>query len=238
MRSNQRLWENLNAGAPEVIIEDLWDLLQYHITTFFDNSIAQVPPARHRSGQPLETISERIKGKEGRIRHNLAGKRVNFSSRTVISPDPSLRLNEVGVPLSIGKILTVPETATSENIAMLKKLVERGDEWPGAAYVIRPDGKKKKITGELKQELLEEIEVGYVVERHLRDGDIVLFNRHPSLHRASLMSHHVKILPGKTFRLHPAVAAPYNADYDGDEMNVHVPQTEEARAESEVLLNV
>ena len=79
IRSNQRLWENLNAGAPEVIIEDLWDLLQYHVTTFFDNNVSRIPPARHRSGQPLKTITERIKGKEGRIRHNLAGKRVNYS---------------------------------------------------------------------------------------------------------------------------------------------------------------
>jgi len=238
VRSNQRLWENLNAGAPEVIIEDLWDLLQYHVTTFFDNSIAQVPPARHRSGQPLETITERIKGKEGRIRHNLAGKRVNFSSRTVISPDPYMKLNDVGVPLEIAKILTIPEKVTSDNIDRLKKLIENGDNWPGASYVLRPDGKKKRITEETKAELLEEIQIGYIVERHLREGDTVLFNRHPSLHRASLMAHHTKILDGKTFRLHPGATFPYNADFDGDEMNIHVPQTEEARAESEILLNL
>jgi DNA-directed RNA polymerase subunit A' len=238
VRSNQRLWENLNAGAPEVIIEDLWDLLQYHVTTFFDNSIAQVPPARHRSGQPLETITERIKGKEGRIRHNLAGKRVNFSSRSVISPDPYMNLNNVGIPLVIAKALTIPEKVTSENIEKLKKLIESGDKWPGANYVVRPDGKKKRITDELKQELMDEIAIGYQVERHLVDGDIVLFNRHPSLHKASLMGHYTKILDGKTFRLHPGATYPYNADFDGDEMNIHVPQTEEARAESEIILNL
>ncbi len=81
VRINQRLFENINAGAPEIIIEDLWDLLQYHVTTFFDNSVAQVPPARHRSGQPLKTLTERIKSKEGRFRHNLAGKRVNYAAR-------------------------------------------------------------------------------------------------------------------------------------------------------------
>jgi DNA-directed RNA polymerase subunit A' len=237
VRSNQRLWENLNAGAPEVIIEDLWDLLQYHITTFFDNTIAQIPPARHRSGQPLETITERIKGKEGRIRHNLAGKRVNFSSRTVISPDPCIKLNEVGIPMEIAKILTVPELVTSQNIEELKKLVLVKD-YPGANYVIRPDGKKKRITDELREEILEEINIGYTVERHLREGDIVLFNRHPSLHKLSLMGHYVKVLPGRTFRLHPGTAFPYNADFDGDEMNIHVPQTEEARAESKILLDV
>ncbi len=237
IRANQRLWENLNAGAPEVIIEDLWDLLQYHITTFFDNNIARIPPARHRSGQPLKTITERIKGKEGRIRKNLIGKRVNFSARTVISPDPNIKINEVGVPFEIAKIITVAERVTSLNMARLKRLM-LSEEYPGANYIIRPDGKRKRITQELKQDLIEELEIGYIVERHLQDGDIVLFNRHPSLHKASLMSHFVRVLPYRTFRLHPAVCFPYNADFDGDEMNIHGPQTEEARAEAEVLLNV
>ncbi len=237
IRSNQRLWENLNAGAPEVIIEDLWDLLQYHITTFFDNSIAKIPPARHRSGQPLKTITERIKGKEGRIRKNLAGKRVNYSARTVISPDPNLKLNEVGVPYEVAKILTVAERVTSINIKRMKKLVA-STEYPMANYILRIDGKRKRIVDELRDELVEELEPGYTVERHLVDGDIVLFNRHPSLHRASLMAHYVKVISGRTFRIHPAVCAPYNADFDGDEMNVHSPQTEEARAEAKILLNV
>src|SRR3989339_1191305 len=238
IRANQRLWENLNAGAPEVIIEDLWDLLQFHITTFFDNSVARIPPARHRSGQPLKTITERIKGKEGRLRKNLAGKRVNYSARTVISPDPSIEINEVGIPFQIAKIVTVAETVTELNLAKLKKLIETADKYPGANYIIRTDGKRKKITEELKEEIMNELSVGYKVERHLQDGDIVLFNRHPSLHKGSLMAHYAKILPGKTFRMHPAVASPYNADYDGDEMNIHSPQTEEARAEAKVLLDV
>jgi len=238
IRANQRLWENLNAGAPEVIIEDLWDLLQYHVTTFFDNNISRIPPARHRSGQPLKTITERIKGKEGRIRHNLAGKRVNYSARTVISPDPFIKINEVGVPIEIAKIVTVAETVTTANIEEIKKLIKQGNNYPGANYVIRTDGRKKKITEDLKEELCAEIQPGYKVERHLRDGDIVLFNRHPSLHKQSLMAHFVKVLPNRTFRLHPAAAAPYNADFDGDEMNIHSPQTEEARAEAKVLLDV
>ena len=237
IRSNQRLWENLNAGAPEVIIEDLWDLLQYHVTTFFDNSIAKIPPARHRSGQPLKTITERIKGKGGRIRKNLAGKRVNFSARTVISPDPNLKLNEVGVPFEVAKVLTVAERVTNLNIERLKNLV-MAKEYPAANYIIRPDGKRKRITDDLREDLREELEVGYIVERHLVDGDVVLFNRHPSLHRVSLMAHFVKVLPCRTFRMHPAVCKPYNADFDGDEMNIHAPQTEEARSEAKILLNV
>ncbi len=237
IRANQRLWENLNAGAPEVIIEDLWDLLQYHITTFFDNSITKIPPARHRSGQPLKTITERIKGKEGRIRHNLAGKRVNFSSRTVISPDPALKLNEIGVPVEIAKILTVNEKVNSMNIEKLKKII-LNESYPTANYIIRPDGRRKRITSDLKQEILDELKQGYVVERQLVDGDVVLFNRHPSLHKNSLMAHFVRILPYRTFRIHPAAAPPYNADFDGDEMNIHVPQTEEARAEAKILMDV
>jgi DNA-directed RNA polymerase subunit A' len=237
IRANQRLWENLNAGAPEVIIEDLWDLLQYHVTTFFDNNITRIPPARHRSGQPLKTITERIKGKEGRIRHNLAGKRVNYSSRSVISPDPYIAINEVGVPLDVAKVITVAEMVNTMNINKLKELI-KSQIYPGANYIIRPDGKRKRITDDLREEILEELEQGYIVERHLMDGDVVLFNRHPSLHKQSLMAHYVKVLPYKTFRLHPAVTTPYNADFDGDEMNIHSPQTEEARSEAMILLDV
>ena len=239
VRINQRLFENINAGAPEIIVEDLWDLLQYHVTTFFDNNIAQLPPARHRSGQPLKTLTERIKSKEGRIRHNLAGKRTNFSARTVISPDPMLELFEVGVPFIIATKLTVPERVNEWNIQYLKKFVEAGpDKYPGANYIIRPDGKKKKITDETKEASIEELQPGYIVERHLMDGDVAIFNRQPSLHRMSMMCHRVKVLPGKTLRLNPAVCAPYNADFDGDEMNLHIPQTEEARAEAQILMEV
>ena len=239
VRINQRLFENINAGAPEIIIEDLWDLLQYHITTFFDNDIAQLPPARHRSGQPLKTIAERIKSKEGRIRHNLAGKRTNFSARTVISPDPSIDIDEVGIPEVMAYKLTVPEKVTTWNIDYLKKFVENGpDKYPGANYIIRPDGKKKKITDETKEASIEEIQPGYAVERHMMDGDVCIFNRQPSLHRMSMMCHRIKVLPGKTLRINPAVCHPYNADFDGDEMNLHIPQTEEARAEAEILMQV
>ncbi len=239
VRINQRLFENINAGAPEIIIEDLWDLLQYHITTFFDNNVPQLPPARHRSGQPLKTITERIKSKEGRIRHNLAGKRTNFCARTVISPDPRLHINEVGVPMIVAMKLTVPEMVTEWNMEHLKKFVEKGPaDYPGCNYIIRPDGKKKKITDETKEASLEEIQPGYVVERHLMDGDIAIFNRQPSLHRMSMMCHRVRVLPYMTLRLNPVVCHPYNADFDGDEMNLHIPQTEEARAEAEMLMEV
>ena len=239
VRINQRLFENINAGAPEIIVEDLLDLLQYHITTYFDNTITQVPPSRHRSGQPLKTLTERIKSKEGRFRHNLAGKRVNFAARTVISPSPDMYFNEVGVPLSVAIELTIPERVTDWNKEWLKSLIETGpDSYPGSNYVVRPDGKKKKITAETKQQLLDELDNGFVVERHLIDGDICIFNRQPSLHRMSIMAHKIRIVTGRSFRLNPSVCAPYNADFDGDEMNLHIPQTEEARAEADVLMQV
>ncbi len=239
VRTNQRLYENLNAGAPSPIIEDLWLLLQYHVTTFFDNNVTQIPPARHRSGRPLRTLTNRLKGKDGRFRRNLAGKRVNFSARTVISPDPELAVDEVGVPFQIAKNLTIPEMVNEWNYNYLMSFVKNGpDNHPGANYIITPDGKRKRITDQTMEVIVEEIEPGYVVERHLIDGDYVLFNRQPSLHKMSIMAHKAKILPGKTFRLNLSTTEPYNADFDGDEMNLHLPQTEEARAESRVLMNV
>ncbi len=239
VRINQRLFENINAGAPEIIVEDLWDLLQYHVTTYFDNTVTQIPPARHRSGQLLKTLTERLKSKEGRFRYNLAGKRVNFAARTVISPDPEIGLNEVGIPLSVAMDITVPERVTEWNMKWLKEFINKGPtNYPGSNYVLRPDGKKKKITDETREQLIEELQPGYVVERHLMDGDTVVFNRQPSLHKMSIMCHKVRIIPGRSFRLNPNVCFPYNADFDGDEMNLHVPQTEEAIAEADVLMQV
>lgn len=233
VRINERLKENIDLGAPDFIIEDLWELLQYHISTYFDNEISGVPPARHRSGRILKTLSQRLKTKEGRFRGNLAGKRVNFSARTVISPDPLIDIDEVGVPEIIAKELTVPIRANEKNLEDLRKLVQNGSEkWPGVNYVIRPDGRRKKVTELNKEEIAKEITTGYIIERHVKDGDIALFNRQPSLHRMSIMAHRIKVMPFRTFRLNLCVTPPYNADFDGDEMNLHIPQTEEAQVEA------
>ena len=240
LRINQRLLENMEAGAPQLIVEDLWELLQYHVTTYFDNEASGVPPARHRSGRPLKTLTQRLKGKEGRFRSNLSGKRVNFSARTVISPDPNISINEVGVPEMIAKEVTVPVHVNEWNIDQMKEFIENGpDIHPGANYVISNDGKtKRRVTDETKEFILEQLEPGYIVERHLKDGDMVLFNRQPSLHRMSMMAHEVRVLPYKTFRLNLCVCPPYNADFDGDEMNMHVFQTDESRAEAKSLMRV
>ena len=236
LRINQRLGENIDAGAPQLIIEDLWELLQYHVATYFDNETAGIPPARHRSGRQLKTLFQRLKGKEGRFRYNLSGKRVNFSARTVISPDPTLGINELGVPESIAAELTLPLHVTEWNKEDVKKLIrEHPDK---ISYVIKPDLRRKKLTASNMEEILTELEVGYKIERQLIDGDVVIFNRQPSLHRVSMMAHNVKILPGKSFRFNDAVTKPYNADFDGDEMNMHVPQNEEAQAEAEILMKV
>ncbi len=240
IRINQRLRENIEAGAPQLIVEDLWELLQYHITTYFNNEVSGIPPARHRSGRALRTLAQRLKGKEGRFRSNLSGKRVDFSARTVISPDPNLSINEVGVPLEIAKILTVPERVTEWNIEDMRQLVLRGPkDHPGCNYIIRPDGKRIDLRFVKDRKTnADGLDAGHIIERHLRTGDIVLFNRQPSLHRMSIMAHEVKVMPYRTFRLSLCVCPPYNADFDGDEMNLHVPQGEEARAESRILMLV
>ncbi len=236
IRINQRLAENIDAGAPQLIIEDLWELLQYHVVTYFDNETAGIPPARHRSGRQLKTLFQRLKGKEGRFRYNLSGKRVNFSARTVISPDPTLGINEIGVPEAIARELTIPLSINEWNLEYAKKLLQEHTD--RVNYVIRPDGRRKKVTTLNLEETLGELTVGYTLERQLMDGDSVVFNRQPSLHRISMMCHTVKVLPGKTFRFNVADCRPYNADFDGDEMNIHAPQNEEAQAEAEILMKV
>ncbi|MFH1106548.1 MAG: DNA-directed RNA polymerase subunit A' [Candidatus Micrarchaeota archaeon] len=236
IRINQRLAENIDAGAPQLIIEDLWELLQYHVVTYFDNETTGIPPARHRSGRQLRTLFQRLKGKEGRFRYNLSGKRVNFSARTVISPDPTLGINELGVPESIARELTLPLTVNEWNLDQVKALLQENTD--KINYVIRPDGKRKKVTPANMEEVLGEIAVGFTIERQLMDGDTIIFNRQPSLHRVSMMCHTAKVLPGKTFRFNVADCRPYNADFDGDEMNIHVPQNEEAQAEAEILMKV
>jgi len=238
VRINKRLAENIDLGAPEFIIQDLWELVQYHTATYMNNELSGVPPARHRSGRILKTLTQRLKTKEGRFRHNLIGKRVNYSARTVISPDPLLDVNEVGVPLEIAKELTTSIVVNERNIEYVKKLINRYPEWPTVSYIIRLDGMKKKVNETNKEEILKEIETGFVVEKQLEDGDWSLFNRQPSLHRMSMMGHKVRVMPYKTFRLNLVVCPPYNADFDGDEMNLHIPQTEEAQTEIKLLMDV
>ncbi|KAI5288189.1 DNA-directed RNA polymerase II subunit rpb1, partial [Ascosphaera aggregata] len=208
-------------------------LLQYHIATYMDNDIAGQPKAMQKSNRPVKAIRGRLKGKEGRLRQNLMGKRVDFSARTVITGDPNLSLDEVGVPISIAKTLTYTEIVTPYNINKLAALVENGpDIHPGAKYIIRPTGEKINLgfnKGQAQGRAM--LQYGFKVERHIQDGDVILFNRQPSLHKESMMAHKVRVMPYSTFRLNLSVTTPYNADFDGDEMNLHVPQSEESKAE-------
>lgn len=235
MRINQRLEQDIDAGAPQIIIDDLWELLQYQVTTYFNNETPGIPVARHRSTRPLKTLAQRLKGKEGRLRYNLSGKRVNFSARTVVSPDASLTINQVGIPLKIAETLTIPIYVTPWNIEHAKKYMEN-KEYPTVLNVITKEGIRKRLTETNREEMLKNLVPGSIIERQLMDGDIGLMNRQPTLHRLSVMAHLVKVLPGRTMRIHVSVTSPYNADFDGDEMNFHLPQSLEAQAEARYLM--
>ncbi len=219
-------------GAPAHILAEYEQLVQFHVATYMDNDLPGMPQALQKSGRPLKSVKARLKGKEGRIRGNLMGKRVDFSARTVITPDPNLSLDEVGVPRTIAKTLTIPESVTLFNIEKLQRYVTNGpNEYPGARYVIRDDGQRIDLRFSRKGGNDLFLQPGYVVERHLMDGDLVIFNRQPSLHKMSMMGHRVRVMPWSTFRLNLSVTTPYNADFDGDEMNLHAPQSLESKAE-------
>jgi DNA-directed RNA polymerase II subunit RPB1 len=238
LRANINVRQSIQQGTAGHIANEFDQLLQYHVATLMDNDIAGQPQALQKSGRPVKSIRARLKGKEGRLRGNLMGKRVDFSARTVITGDANISLDEVGVPRSIARILTYPETVTPYNISRLHKLVQNGpNEHPGAKYVIRSDGTRIDLRHHKRAGQIS-LEYGWKVERHLQDGDYIIFNRQPSLHKESMMGHRVKVMPYSTFRLNLSVTSPYNADFDGDEMNLHVPQTEETRAEIRELCMV
>ncbi|TYJ52234.1 hypothetical protein B9479_007165 [Cryptococcus floricola] len=218
-------------GVPPSVVNEQFDLLQYHVCTYMDNDIAGLPRDQQKGGRAIKAIRARLKGKEGRMRGNLMGKRVDFSARTVITGDPNLQLDQVGVPKSIAMTLTYPERVTPYNIVYLQMLVNNGPAtYPGARYYVKDTGERVDLKYRKGGEPIS-LQFGWIVERHLKDGDFVLFNRQPSLHKMSMMSHRVKLMNYSTFRLNLSVTSPYNADFDGDEMNLHVPQSEETRAE-------
>jgi DNA-directed RNA polymerase II subunit RPB1 len=238
IRANGNVRQAIAEGSPQHIVTDFENLLQYHVATYMDNDIAGQPQALQKSGRPVKAIRARLKGKEGRLRGNLMGKRVDFSARTVITGDANISLDEVGVPRSIARTLTYPETVTPYNIAKLTKYVQNGpNEHPGARFVVRSDGTRLDLRHHRRATGIQ-LEYGWKVERHLMDGDFIIFNRQPSLHKESMMGHRVRVMPYSTFRLNLSVTSPYNADFDGDEMNLHVPQTEETRAEVKELCMV
>jgi DNA-directed RNA polymerase subunit A' len=235
LRINKKLEQDIDAGTPQIIIDDLWELLQYHVTTYFNNETPGVPVARHRSSRALKTLAQRLKGKEGRLRYNLSGKRVNFAARTVIAGDASLTINQVGVPKRFAENLTVPLHVTVWNMEVSKEWLTH-KEYPLIINFITKEGVRKRVTEINREELMTALIPGTILERQLIDGDIILFNRQPTLHKHSMMAHTVKVLPGKVMRIHTSTTTPYNADFDGDECNLHVPQTLEAQAEARHLM--
>jgi DNA-directed RNA polymerase II subunit RPB1 len=237
IKMNNHLKNNELSGAAAHIINEDVKMLQFHCATLIDNDMPGMPRAQQKSGRPLRSIRARLKGKEGRIRGNLMGKRVDFSARTVITPDPNLAINQIGVPRTIAQNMTFPELVTPFNIDRMHDLVSRGaTQYPGAKYIIRDNGDRIDLRFHPKTSDLH-LQCGYTVERHMIDGDYIVFNRQPTLHKMSMMGHRVKILPWSTFRMNLSCTTPYNADFDGDEMNLHLPQSVETRAEvSEIML--
>ena len=228
-----------NGSSVNLLMED-WDFLQLQCAIYVNSELPGIPLAMQTSTRPIRGLCQRLKGKAGRFRGNLSGKRVDFSSRTVISPDPNLKIDEIGVPIYVAKNLTYPEKVSNYNLERMRQCVINGPEkHPGANYIVQgTSGFKKYLKYGDRAKLAVELQVGDVVERHMIDGDVVLFNRQPSLHKLSIMAHFAKIKPWRTFRFNECVCAPYNADFDGDEMNLHLPQTEEARSEAIELMGV
>ena len=237
IKNDKTLQQKIEGNSSKNVIDEMTNVVQYHVATLVDNEIPGVAPSAQRSGRPLKSIQQRLGGKEGRIRYNIQGKRVEFSARSVITPDPNLSVAEIGVPLEIAMNLTSPERVTPYNLDKLYKLIQNGaDKWPGAKTIVRADGRMISLKHVNTKELV--LYNGDVVNRHLLDNDILLFNRQPTLHKMSMMGHRVKVLPYKTFRMNVLVTRPYNADFDGDEMNAHLPQSYEAMVELEEIAAV
>jgi DNA-directed RNA polymerase beta' subunit len=238
VKHNNVLAARVKAGTKTESIHQLIQLLQLDVLQYIDNTMTGVAVARMKATQrPLRSITSRLKGKEGRVRGNLMGKRVDFSARSVITPDPNISIEDLGVPLKVAMTLTMPETVREGNLERLTAAVRNGPtEFPGARYV-RSGGVSVSLRRPERRVRIE-LHVGDVVDRHLRDGDVVLFNRQPSLHRMSMMAHKVRVMPGNTFRLSVMVTPPYNADFDGDEMNLHAPQSVTTEHEIAALAGV
>ena len=216
LKQNEDLRDLLsNPEAQEKHIKDNINLLQTHINTMINNDgKSGYMESKTRAGRPIKSIIQRFTGKEGRIRHNLMGKRVDFSARSVIGPDANLKISELGVPREIAMNLTFPEIVNKFNRERLLIAVRNGNEvYPGAMSIVKGDTGEMFNIGYMNVDNIN-LEYGDTVNRHLIDGDFVLFNRQPSLHRMSMMGHRIRVMEGKTFRLNVDVCTPYNADFD------------------------
>jgi len=238
IKTNKTLEEKMKQNAPENVINDWTTVLQYYIATLVDNKIPGVASVAQRSGRPLKSIKERLNGKTGRVRGNLMGKRVDYSARSVITPDPNLSIRELGIPLKIAMNITKPVIVNDKNKKFLLSLIKNGpDAHPGAKILEKKNGNNISLRYVDRESI--NLENGDIVHRHMMNGDAVLFNRQPTLHRMSMMCHIAKIMKrGDTFRMNVADTKPYNADFDGDEMNLHMPQSDVSETELKNLCAV
>ncbi|GAB7347551.1 hypothetical protein MBLNU459_g4442t1 [Dothideomycetes sp. NU459] len=225
--------------------QDAWVRLQDAVNSLLDRDRNPVQGGAGKRNE--DGIKQRLEKKEGLFRKNMMGKRVNFAARTVISPDPNIETNEIGVPPVFAIKLTYPEPVNDHNFSELRQAVINGPfVWPGAVAIENENGQVINLQVKNKEErtaLANQLQApsstnfsgvkSKKVHRHLNNGDIVIMNRQPTLHKPSMMCHRARVLPGeKTLRMHYANCNTYNADFDGDEMNMHFPQNESARAEA------
>ena len=213
IKTNKTLQDKIQNNAQANVIDDWTTVLQYYVATQVDNKIPGVASVAQRSGRPLKSIKDRLNGKGGRMRGNLMAKRVDFSARSVITADPNISIKELGIPMKIAKNITKPVIVNKLNKAFLTKLVENGpDVWPGAKMLEKSNGEVTTLRYYLDRKSIV-LEEGDIVHRHMMDGDAILFNRQPTLHRMSMMCHIARIMKrGDTFRMNVADTKPYNAD--------------------------
>ena len=244
--------DKVSADDRKVIFNRLMNAfvtIQNDVNAFIDSTKAQ---SSSGNKVPIPGVKQALEKKEGLFRKHMMGKRVNYAARSVISPDPNIETNEIGVPPVFATKLTYPEPVTAYNVAELRQAVINGpDKWPGATQIQNEDGSFVSLVGmtlEQRKALANQLltpsthdvahSINKKVYRHIKNRDVVIMNRQPTLHKASMMGHKVRVLPGeKTLRLHYANTGAYNADFDGDEMNMHFPQNENAKAEALNLAN-
>ncbi|KAK6965965.1 DNA-directed RNA polymerase III subunit RPC1 [Biomphalaria glabrata] len=237
MMVNEIIQRLRSTGAKMQMYMEDWDYVQLHVALLYNSETSGIPLSMQPKKKTRGFV-QRLKGKQGRFRGNLSGKRVDFSARTVISPDPNMRIDQVAVPVHVAKTMTYPERVCAANLALMQKLVRNGcDVHPGANFIkIHSTGERKFLRYGNRNHIANSLRYGDVVERHMMDGDVVLFNRQPSLHKLSIQAFYAKVMPNRTFRFNECCCGPFGADFDGDEMNLHLPQTEEAKAEAITLM--
>jgi DNA-directed RNA polymerase II subunit RPB1 len=224
LKASDTLRMKRNQVFPELMVE-YHNKLQCAVNLLFD--INDTSKNLKQNVVQSGGLRQRIDGKEGRIRQNLMGKRVEFSARTVLSGDPRLGINEVGVPSQVAENLTYPEMITYHNLHVIK-------DW-NIRYVYKK-GDDQRYDAKVNPKCLERLSVGDKVDRSLVNGDLVIVNRQPTLHRGSMIACYVRIFHTKTFRLNYSTMVTLNADTDGDEINLHVPQDLASKAELQELM--